>query len=405
MFRYARKYQVWSTQMQIQTSNLARNSPCEFIEPPGSPISELLASYSSEGNSLFRSLDEPRNGFIDGSYSSDSGSHTLSGLAQHFSRKRATLINAPNNTVGAGVWSSTPALCHPYLSLSLTSAEIAGRNGFQSLCDIRQLNSRSFSSKPIRSVRSRIKEKSQLKEVLKPNIRKRKPIPFENWSPWEMRLIDCLDRKLAWLLGQLNPGRRPFHFSILANHWLNRETWVVLDPISRVPIDARRQLGDPRFNVPYPIPCWDPKPKYPKISYKKAHTPRIDSWRVAVNRHRRASGIRDIIKTVGLYEGSAEEPPDGKVDTASWMLRKPPQGYEMSTKQKNAYYEGGAGWQEKLSDWQKIRRGYRIRKAIHEGRVNRTRAKEIAVGLIDDLRKNREGQDMKLQSKCSKRIH
>jgi hypothetical protein len=45
------------------------------------------------------------------------------------------------------------------------------------------------------------------------------------------------------------------------------------------------------------------------------------------------------------------------------------------------YYEGGTGWQEKLSDWQKIRRGYRVQKAIHEGRVNRTRAKQIIYGI------------------------
>ncbi|OQD82905.1 hypothetical protein PENANT_c019G02940 [Penicillium antarcticum] len=165
---------------------------------------------------------------------------------------------------------------------------------------------------------------------------------------------------------------------MLANHWLNRETWIVYDPISRVNNDARREWGDPRFNVPYPNPILSPRPKYPRIIKKRAHTPRIESWRAAVNRQRKVSGIRDAIRTVELFEASAEEPPDGHIDTACWALPKPPQGFEMSTAQKNAWYEGGAGWQEKLEDWQQVRWGYRLRKGIYEGRVNRGKVREVA---------------------------
>jgi hypothetical protein len=50
----------------------------------------------------------------------------------------------------------------------------------------------------------------------------------------------------------------------------------------------------------------------------------------------------------------------------------------MSTAQKNAWYEGGAGWQEKLEDWQQVRRGYRLQKFVHEGRANRARVKEVS---------------------------
>ncbi|PTU19661.1 hypothetical protein P175DRAFT_0483334 [Aspergillus ochraceoroseus IBT 24754] len=200
-------------------------------------------------------------------------------------------------------------------------------------------------------------------------------------SNWEIRLIDGLNRKLNWLSDQLSPGRRPFHFALLANHWLNKETWIVYDPASRTNIDTRRKLGDPRFNVPYPAANWAPKLKYSRTYHKPAHTPNINSWRDSINRNRRASGLKDLIKGIDLYDSSIEDPPDGKVDPACWMLRKPPQGFHLSAHQKERYYEGGAGWQEKLNDWQKVRRGYRIRKGIFEGKANRTRAKEIANGI------------------------
>jgi hypothetical protein len=100
-----------------------------------------------------------------------------------------------------------------------------------------------------------------------------------------------------------------------------------------------------------------------------------------MNRHRRQTGLREFIRGIELYGSSAEDPPDGKIDPASWILRKPPVGIGLSSRQRQTYYEGGAGWQERLSDWQRIRRGYRVRKAIYDGRVNRTRAKEVAHGI------------------------
>ncbi|KAJ6095615.1 hypothetical protein N7486_006361 [Penicillium sp. IBT 16267x] len=206
-------------------------------------------------------------------------------------------------------------------------------------------------------------------------------IAYDELSDWELRLIDKLDRKLIWMFNETTPGQKPYHFTLLANHWLNRETWIVIDPVSRVSTDARRNQGDPRYNVPYPEPDLSPKPKYPNIVRKKAHTPRIDCWRAAMNQRRRVSGVLDIIRSVELYEDSAEEPPDGHIDPACWILPKPPQGFEMSTKQKSAWYEGGAGWQEQLDDWQRVRRGYRLRKALFEGRVNRNRVKEVATSV------------------------
>ncbi|CAG8351029.1 unnamed protein product [Penicillium salamii] len=199
----------------------------------------------------------------------------------------------------------------------------------------------------------------------------------DNLSDWEVMLLERLDRKLVWVFNEFTPGQKPYHFATLANHWPNKETWIVYDPISRVPTDARRQWGDPRFNVPYPEPTLGLRPKYPAVTRKRANNPRIDSWRAMANKQRKVSGIREAIRTLTLYEDSAEEPPDGHIDPASWALPKPPQGFQMSTAQRNAWYEGGAGWQEKLHDWQQVHRGYRVHKALHEGRVNRTKLKEV----------------------------
>ncbi|KAE8362538.1 hypothetical protein BDV27DRAFT_166110 [Aspergillus caelatus] len=205
-------------------------------------------------------------------------------------------------------------------------------------------------------------------------------IPLRHLSNWEIRLIDSLDRKLGWLSYQLMPGRKPFHFPLLPNHWLNIRTWIVYDPASRAPIDVKRQFGDRRFKTPSPTPR-RPKRKYPRVARGVANTPRIESWRIFVNQIRKASGLRDFVKRVELYDDSADNPPDGYIDPACWLIRKPPQGHQLSARQNATYYEGGTGWQERLDDWQNICRGYRIRKAIHEGRANRTRAKQTAVDI------------------------
>jgi hypothetical protein len=217
---------------------------------------------------------------------------------------------------------------------------------------------------------------------------------------WEIRLIDGLNRKLVWIFNEMTPGQKPYHFAQLANHWLNRETWLVIDPVSRVPLDSRREWGDPRFNVPYPEPTYDSKPKYPVPIQKRAYTPRIDSWRATVNRRRRISGLRDAVRTVELYENSIEEPPDGHIDPGCWMFPRPPQGFEVSTKQKNGWYEGGTGWQETFEDWQHIGWGYRLRKTIQEGRVNRHWVKEVASRVHRGCRST----SLKIISKDTQRV-
>jgi hypothetical protein len=217
---------------------------------------------------------------------------------------------------------------------------------------------------------------SQSTDISKPGPR---PSPQRRLSDPEVRLIFDLDRKLEWLSCEVEPGRKPFHFLMLPNHWLNTSTWVVFDPVSRVSGNIRRIYGDPRFNYPLPDPKSEPRrPKYPVPQRKKAELPRLDSWRLAVNRYRKSSGVRELLNAIELFDDSADEPPDGAIDPASWILPKPPQGFEMSSKQKNAYYEGQGGWQEKLNDWQNVRRAYRARNIIFEGKANRRRVIEVA---------------------------
>lgn len=194
----------------------------------------------------------------------------------------------------------------------------------------------------------------------------------------EIRLVDDLDRRLEWFSSEMDPGRKPFNFCLLHNHWLNRRTWSVLDPPCRVDSDKRRQYGDSRFNRPLPAPQSRVRPKYLAPARIKADTPRLDSWRLAVNKERKSSGMRNFLNAAELFEGSVDEPAPGAVDPASWILKRPPQGIEPSAKQKDAYYEGCGGWCEKLDDWKNVGRAYRVRKVVFEGKAHRTRAMELA---------------------------
>ncbi|KAF7118570.1 hypothetical protein CNMCM5793_008104 [Aspergillus hiratsukae] len=370
-------YQMWSARMELQTSRCIRYNQGPLLGPPGSPESGLLGSFSSERTALLEMV--PR--FIGrrtANPSSDATSHGVS-MKQHSDHDRRQMSDerAQDSEAERRRFKQQPRVDNS----SCRSAE--GRDlGPEAACPGGvQSPPRSDRVERARKLH-KVNHSTKLQKKHQSKARHQAPrkVPLRRLSTWESRLAHDLNRKLKWLVEQLSPGRRPFHFALLANHWLNRETWVVLDPISRVPIEARRLWGDPRFNSPYPMPHWEPRPKYPESPCKTANRPHLISWRVAVNRNRRASGLRDVVKSAALLEGS-DEPPDGKVDPASWILRRPPQGFAMSTTQQDAYYEGGAGWQETLSDWQRVSRGYRIRKAIYEGRANRTRMKEITVGL------------------------
>ncbi|KAJ5544243.1 hypothetical protein N7513_007054 [Penicillium frequentans] len=375
---HARRHRIWAAKMQVQAAKSFLNDLRDSSGPPGTPITEILASLISE------------HGISEQCISDGVSEAQINKGSQHLKNSigRISLAFRPS-IVSKGISFSedTPTnektpFCHTVPSRLNPIIEIPQDSGnmWHSVHDLQTASSRRTVFDIWQDQESPHAGYSEHRLSQYPALED-SSITYDELSDWELRLIDKLDRKLVWVFNETTPGQKPYHFTLLANHWLNRETWVVIDPVSRVSTDARRNNGDPRYNVPYPEPELGHKPKYPDFVRRKAHTPRIDCWRAAMNQQRRASGVPDIIRPVELYEGSAEEPPDGHIDPACWILPKPPQGFEMSTNQKNAWYEGGAGWQEKLDDWQRVRRGYRLRKALFEGRVNRNRVKEVATNV------------------------
>ncbi|KAL4820320.1 hypothetical protein BDW67DRAFT_115766 [Aspergillus spinulosporus] len=369
-FRRSRKYQVWSARMGLQTLKCLGYSTHTLPRgPPGSPKSAVLGSLSLDAAAseiVHQYRQRPK-----WTSSSDISDLFLYGSDQQYNSRLP--VSLPEHRTEGSVqkeWHSLPLQRSPLAPLHRPTLITWYEN---SLADLQT----SITKPEIENKQS----SSQRRNLLNPGKIPHRLTQPKNWSNWEVRLIENLDRRLGWIEGQLTPGQRPFHFALLANHWLNRDTWIVFDPVSRVDTDRRRLWGDPRFNVPYPMPSSVPTAKYPKSTRQPAHTPKINSWRVAVNQQRKASGQKVFLHSIEHYDSSVEDPPDGHIDPASWVLRRPPQGFGLSSRQGERYYEGGAGWQEKLSDWQKIKRGYRIRKAIFEGRVNRRRAKELVYGI------------------------
>jgi hypothetical protein len=381
-----RKYRAWSAQMQLKATGLARPHLRDSSAPPGTPLTALLASYLSEQNACDISLETSKEDPLGANppfakipfTSSHDPLHRGEGV------KSAASVDMDTKYVK---FNTTPVRFRPSKKPALLAARTSNqlRHSWQD-ADTPGLHKTSLQAIRGQPGVARVRVGAQHRYATLPNcmdggidgISEGEQISVEKLSDWEVRLMDQLNRKLGWVYNEMTPGQKPYHFALLANHWLNRETWLVIDPISRVSIHNRRQWGDPRFSPHDTENDRMSRLKYPATTRKRAQIPRIDSWRAAVNKQRRASGIRNRIRTIELYEDSAEEPPDGKIDPSCWILPKPPQGFEMSTRQKNAWYEGGSGWQEKLEDWQQVRRGYRLQKFVHEGRVNRARVKEVA---------------------------
>lgn len=390
---HARRHRRWTAKMQVKGAKSILNDLRDSSGPPGTPITEMLASLISE-QGLSDSISGGQMKKGNQRLKKFTGRISLSFRPSIMSKGISFDENDPTNEK-KNFYHTVPSRLNPILEVPRDS-----RNIWHSVNDSQTASARRTvfdiwqdqKSPHSRYSEHRLSQYQALEDS---------STAYDELDDWELRLIDNLDRKLVWVFNETTPGQKPYHFTLLANHWLNRETWVVIDPVSRVSTDARRNHGDPRYNVPYPKPELSHKPKYPDVVRKKAHMPRIDCWRSAMNQRRRASGVPDIIRPVELYEDSAEEPPDGHIDPACWILPKPPQGFEMSTKQRNAWYEGGAGWQEQLDDWQRVRRGYRLRKVLFEGRVNRNRVKEVATNVnrycrrtsLKLINRNDESQD------------
>ncbi|CAI7571067.1 unnamed protein product [Penicillium glandicola] len=325
-----RRYRGWSARMQMGPKEAVFDNIRDSSGPPGTPKTGLLVSYVSDLSSSLRGHLKRQRNSTEGCLriSEDRTSFTsrlLVGNQVLFSNERQTYTKTIQ-------WNSAPARFHFRGKGSILKARPALFDEWQFMCDPKHP---AISRRQGKSPQIDVTGCSAHQIQLKPGA------SVDELSDWEVRMMERLDRKLLWIFNEFTPGQKPYHFALLANHWLNKETWIVYDPISRVPTDARRVWGDPRFNVPYPEPVFSPRPKYPTSTRKRAQTPRIDSWRAAVNKQRKVSGIRDAIRTITLYDESAEEPPDGHMDPGCWVSPKPPQGFEMSTAQKNACKSAG----------------------------------------------------------------
>ncbi|KAH8690143.1 hypothetical protein BGW36DRAFT_411975 [Talaromyces proteolyticus] len=164
----------------------------------------------------------------------------------------------------------------------------------------------------------------------------------------EVRFIDGLDRSLEWLLGECQPGRRGFSLPTLPNNWINKQARIVYATPCCASAEFMRLHGYSQKTDGF-----SDERKSAVLLHRVADTPHIDSWRAHINKQRRKNAIQDV-KTIEHWESSAEEPPDNVLDPSSWILRRPPQGFAMSTKQKNSYYDVGGGRWEKFADWQVI---------------------------------------------------
>lgn len=354
------KSRLWSAKMQLKANRLP---PCVLRDssgPPGTPLVDMLSSLLSEQSDLDSVLIRRESG------TDNQLGPSVNQLPILFEQQKEMNKWVPQGTTNK--FHTAPASLYRQI-FRVSGDEQHPDRSYQHLGAARRTRAQ-FSP--------RVEGQSFSQNDIAAPSQTDGPADDGGLCDWEIKLIDGLNRKLLWIFNETTPGQKPYHFAQLANHWLNRETWLVIDPVSRVPIDSRREWGDPRFNVPYPEPTHSPKPKYQVVSPERAYNPRIDSWRATVNKQRRISGLRDAVRTVELYENSLEEPPDGHIDPGSWMFPRPPQGFEVSTKQKNGWYEGGSGWQETFEDWQRVRRGYRFRKLIQGGHVNRNWVKGVA---------------------------
>ncbi|KAM5466975.1 hypothetical protein MauCBS54593_005594 [Microsporum audouinii] len=337
------KYRAWGARMQCQTFGDINRALRGHAGRPGTAMSFAIRSMISSG--------------------SGSGSEVYQSLHADI-RQRPV----PSSTKPCDTFSIHPS-CPPWIQVNESSPQHLSHT--EDTSSVSRLHGQSYSGR-IHMSSSRYRPGENALRIRKRRgIRRR--LPLENClSRPEVRLVDDLDRKLEWLSNEMDPGRKSFAFLLLHNHWLNRATWVVTDPSSRITVQKKRIRGDPRVNTmafggngKAAVLENTPAPRV------RAVTPRIDSWRVAVNRARASSGAKEIKRVAELFEGSAEEAADNNVDPASWILKKPQQGNGMSNKQKEAYFEGPGGWCEKLDYWENVPRLYRVRRVVFQGKANR----------------------------------
>ncbi|KUL91905.1 hypothetical protein ZTR_01454 [Talaromyces verruculosus] len=171
-------------------------------------------------------------------------------------------------------------------------------------------------------------------------------------SDVEWHFVDTLDRHLEWLANECRPGQRGFKFPVLPKNWFNNGKWLVYTNPCGASVEYMRRHAqcDVRADDYEQIGRCKSSTA---VSRRRMRVKSIESWRAAINRARRDHDMVGV-RSIEIFMSSTEDTPDTVIDPANWILRRPPQGFEMPSRQKAAYWYGGIGEWAKLEEWQAI---------------------------------------------------
>ncbi|KAI9773716.1 MAG: hypothetical protein M1839_002050 [Geoglossum umbratile] len=192
---------------------------------------------------------------------------------------------------------------------------------------------------------------------------------LRSFTSSERAFLDLMDRKLNWLHHELSPGFRCPEDN-------PAESFLPISgPGHRKGSNQRAQArvsGVPGSGGASSLPRISRIRQHKRIRYKVSN-PKVDSWRIAMNNlrkgGRRTASAELLCAVLQAEEGADQDPVEGTIDTAAWILRRPPQGWPTDP-------EGDLGTAEKMivkhQDWEKIRRPQRIMKYRYPGKERST---------------------------------
>lgn len=166
----------------------------------------------------------------------------------------------------------------------------------------------------------------------------------------EWRFVDTLGRHLEWLANECQPGQRGFKFQILPKNWIKNGKFLVYTNPCGASVEYMRRYAqcDVAADDYEQI---DRRKSSTAVSRRRVRTASIEAWRAAINTARRNHAMTGV-RSVEIFVSSTEDITDAVIDPSNWILRRPPQGFEMPSRQKTAYYYGGIGRWAKLEEWQ-----------------------------------------------------
>lgn len=168
----------------------------------------------------------------------------------------------------------------------------------------------------------------------------------------EWRFVDTLDRHLEWVDNECRPGQRGFKFPILPKNWINKGKWLVYTNPCGASVEYMRRYAQCDFGTS-DLEEIDRQKGVTTAHRRRVRAESIESWRAAINKAREQHGMARVC-SAEIFTSSTEDTPDAVIDPANWILRRPPQGFEMPSRQKTAYWYGGIGEWAKLEEWQVV---------------------------------------------------